>query len=81
MLIFLRFDEVDYFLSLPKLPLVTKLEQSDPLRIRRTSFGYGQIFRQHNSTIAVNVVVTSHLPVCLHSAAGGKVNRQAAHSR
>jgi hypothetical protein len=31
MLNFLRFDEVDYFLSLPKLPLVTKLEQSDPL--------------------------------------------------
>jgi hypothetical protein len=31
MLNFLRFDEVDYFLSLPKLPLITKLEQSDPL--------------------------------------------------
>jgi hypothetical protein len=28
---FFGFDEVDYFLSLPKLPLVTKLEQSDPL--------------------------------------------------
>jgi hypothetical protein len=24
----------------------------------------------------MNVVVTSHLPVCLYSAAGGKVNRQ-----
>jgi hypothetical protein len=31
MLNFLRFDEVDYSLFLPKLPLVTKLEQSDPL--------------------------------------------------
>jgi hypothetical protein len=31
MLNFLRFDEVDYFLSLPKLPLVTKLKQSDAL--------------------------------------------------
>jgi hypothetical protein len=31
MLNFLRFDEVDYFLSLLKLSLVTKLEQSDPL--------------------------------------------------
>jgi hypothetical protein len=29
MLNFLRFDEVDYFLSLPKLPLVTKLKQND----------------------------------------------------
>jgi hypothetical protein len=30
MLNFLRFDEVDYSLSLPKLPLVTNLEQDDP---------------------------------------------------
>jgi hypothetical protein len=30
MLNFLRFDEVDYSLSLLKLPLVTKLEQNDP---------------------------------------------------
>jgi hypothetical protein len=28
---FFAFDEDDYFLSLPKLPLVMKLEQSDPL--------------------------------------------------
>ena len=48
------------------------------LRIQWASFGCGQIFRQHNDAIAVNVVVTSHLPVCLYSAAGGKVNRQAA---
>jgi hypothetical protein len=27
---FLHFDEVDYSLSLPKLLLVTKLEQNDP---------------------------------------------------
>jgi hypothetical protein len=26
-------------------------------------------------------VVTSHLPVCLYSAAGGKVNRQAVRTR
>jgi hypothetical protein len=31
MLNFLRFDEVDYFLSLPMLPLVTKLKQNDAL--------------------------------------------------
>jgi hypothetical protein len=50
------------------------------LRIQWASFGCGQIFRQHNDAIVVNAVVTSHLPVCLYSAAGGKVNRQAAHT-
>jgi hypothetical protein len=29
----------------------------------------------------MNVVVTSHLPVCLYSAAGKKVNRQDFHTR
>jgi hypothetical protein len=29
----------------------------------------------------MNAVVTSHLPVCLYSDAGGKVNRQVAHTR
>jgi hypothetical protein len=33
-------------------------------------------FWQQNSAIAMNVVVTSHLPVCLYSAAGKMVNRQ-----
>jgi hypothetical protein len=33
-------------------------------------------FWQQNSAIAMNAEVTSHLPVCLYSAAGGKVNRQ-----
>jgi hypothetical protein len=33
-------------------------------------------FWQQNSAIAMNAVVTSHLPVCLYSAAGKKVNRQ-----
>jgi hypothetical protein len=33
-------------------------------------------FWQQNSAIAMNVVVTSHLPVCLYSAVGKKVNRQ-----
>jgi hypothetical protein len=46
-----------------------------------TSFGCGQIFWQHNNAIAVNAVVTSHLPVYLYSAAGGTVNRQAARTR
>jgi hypothetical protein len=31
--------------------------------------------------MAMNAVVTSHLPVCLYSAAGGKVNRQVARTR
>jgi hypothetical protein len=29
----------------------------------------------------MNDVVTLHQPVCLYSAAGGKVNRQIAHTR
>jgi SPX domain protein involved in polyphosphate accumulation len=33
-------------------------------------------FWQQNSAIAMNTMVTSHLPVCLYSAAGKKVNRQ-----
>jgi SPX domain protein involved in polyphosphate accumulation len=33
-------------------------------------------FWQQNSAIAMNAMVTSHLPVCLYSATGGKVNRQ-----
>jgi hypothetical protein len=38
-------------------------------------------FWQQNSAIAMNAVVTSHLPVCLYSAAGGKVNRQVFRTR
>jgi hypothetical protein len=34
-------------------------------------------FWQQNSAIAMNAVVTSHLPVYLYSAAGKKVNRKA----
>jgi hypothetical protein len=33
-------------------------------------------FWQQNSAIAMNAVVTSHLPICLYSVAGKKVNRQ-----
>jgi SPX domain protein involved in polyphosphate accumulation len=33
-------------------------------------------FWQQNSAIAMNAVVTSHLPVYLYSAAGKKVNHQ-----
>jgi hypothetical protein len=38
-------------------------------------------FQQHNSMIVMNAVVTSHLAVCLYSAAAGKVNRQATCTR
>jgi hypothetical protein len=37
-------------------------------------------FWQQNSAIAMNVVVTLHLPVCLYSVAGGNVNRQVFHT-
>jgi hypothetical protein len=49
--------------------------------MRELSFGYAQNFWQQNSAIAMNVVVTSHLPVCLYSAAGKKVNRQDFYTR
>jgi hypothetical protein len=39
------------------------------------------IFWQQNSAIAMNVVVTSHLPVRLYSVAGKKVNRQDFYTR
>ena len=38
-------------------------------------------FWQQNSAIAMNAVVTSHLPVCLYSAAGKKANRQDFYTR
>jgi SPX domain protein involved in polyphosphate accumulation len=40
-----------------------------------------KFFQQHNNAMAMNVVVTSHLPVCLYSATGGKVIRQFARTR
>jgi hypothetical protein len=82
MLNFLCFDEVDYFLSLPKLPLVTKLKQNDAL-IKNTviKLRLWSNFSAAHSAIVVNAVVTSQLPVCLYNAAGGKVNRQAARTR
>jgi hypothetical protein len=33
------------------------------------------------TVLAMNAVVTSHLPVCLYSAAGEKVNRQVTRTR
>jgi hypothetical protein len=49
--------------------------------LRESSFGYGYKFWQQNSAIAMNAVVTSHLPVCLYSATGKKVNRQDFYTR
>jgi hypothetical protein len=40
-----------------------------------------KFFGSTTSAIAVNAVVTSHLPVYLYSVVGGKVNRQAARTR
>jgi hypothetical protein len=58
---------------------MTKLNQDDAL-IENTmnKLRLWSNFQQHNSAIVINVVVTSHLPVCLYSVVGGKVNRQAA---
>jgi hypothetical protein len=61
---------------------MTKLKQDDALieNVKNKLWLWSN-FQQHNSTIVMNAVVTSHLPVCLYSAAGGKVNRQATRTR
>jgi hypothetical protein len=58
---------------------MTKLKQNDAL-IENTmnKLRLWSNFSKHSSAIVINVLVTSHLLVCLYSAAGGKVNRQAA---
>jgi hypothetical protein len=45
---------------------------SDEMLVRKCnaeSFGFGENFQQHNCTIAMNDVVTSHQLVCLYSPA------------
>jgi hypothetical protein len=67
---------------LTKLPLMTKLDQNDALlenAMRKLRLWLN--FSQHNSAMAMNAVVTSHLPVCLYSAAGVKMNHQVARTR
>jgi hypothetical protein len=59
-----------------------KLEQNDPsVQNTVSKLRLWSNFLQHNDAIAVNAVVTSHLPVCLYSATGGQVNYQAARTR
>ena len=81
MIEFLVFDEVEIFLTLPKLLLVMKLEQDNPsVQNAVSKLRLWSNFWQQNSAIAMNAVVTSHLPVYLYSTAGGKVNRQLLHT-
>jgi uncharacterized membrane protein len=70
------------FIVLTKLSLMPKLNQDDALlENAMKKLQLWLIFQQHNSAMAMNVVVTSHLPVCLYSVAGVKVNRQVARTR
>jgi hypothetical protein len=51
----------------------TKLFLSNEMLVRKynaESFNFGENFQQHNGAIAMNVVVTSHQPVCLYSFTG-----------
>jgi hypothetical protein len=62
-----------------KLPLMTKLDQNYALlenAMRQLRLWLNFLAAQQCN--AMNVVVTSHLPLCLYSAAGVKVNRQVA---
>jgi hypothetical protein len=79
MLSFLRFGKVEYFLSLPKLPLVMKLKQNDAsIESTVNKLRLWSNFLAAQQCNSSKCVVTSHLLVCLYSATGGKVNRQAA---
>jgi hypothetical protein len=71
-----------FFTVLTKLSLLTKLIQNDGLlenAVKKLRLWLH--FSTHNNAMAMNVVVTPHLPICLYSAAGGKVNRQADRTR
>jgi hypothetical protein len=70
------------FMVVTKLSLMTKLVQNDALLENAMGkLRLWLIFQQHNSAMAMNAMVTSHLPVCLYSAAGVKVNHQVARTR
>jgi hypothetical protein len=69
-----EFFKKGFFEALPfcdeaKLTAVLRLGAMNKLRLWSN-------FWQQNRAISINVVVTSHLPVCLYSGAGGEVNRQ-----
>jgi hypothetical protein len=72
------FDEVVDFFNFSRSS--SSCDEAKPTTVLRLSamnkLRLWSNFCQQKSAIAMNVVVTSHLPVCLYSATGGKVNRQ-----
>ena len=72
------FDEVvNFFFGFAEAPFCDEAEAKAVLRLSAMNkLRLWSNFWKQNSAIAMNVVVTSHLPICLYSAAGGKVNRQ-----
>jgi hypothetical protein len=59
------------------LPFCDEAKSTAVLRLSATNeLWLWSNFLQQNRAIAMNAVVTSHLPVCLYSAAGGEVNHQ-----
>jgi hypothetical protein len=61
---------------------LTKLTQNDGLlesAVKKLRLWLNFLTAQH--AMAMNAMVTPHLPVCLYSATGGKVNRQVARTR
>jgi hypothetical protein len=69
------------FMIVTKLSLMTKLDKNIALlnnAMRKLQIWLNQ---QHNSAMAMNAVITSHLPVCIYSAAGVKVNCQVSRTR
>jgi hypothetical protein len=76
------FDEVVNFFDFAEAPFCDEAKAKAVLRLSAMNkLRLWSNFWQQNSAIAMNVVVTSHLPVYLYSATGGKVNRQVFRTR
>jgi hypothetical protein len=78
---FAVFMKLMIFTVLTKLFLLPKLIQKRWFARECSEKALAMVGFFNSTTMAMNVVVTSHLPVCLYSAAGGKVNRQVARTR
>jgi hypothetical protein len=77
------FDEVVNFFYFAEAPFCDQAKAKAKAVLRLSAMNKLRLwsnFLQQNSAIAINAVVTSHLPVCLYSVAGGKVNRQVFHT-
>jgi hypothetical protein len=71
-------EVVDFFKKISEaLPFCDEAKLTAVLRLgAMNKLWLWSNFWQQNRAIAMNAMVTSHLPVCLYSVTGGEVNRQ-----